>query len=189
MTIGSSQTAALCGKTNRSPGASDSRHTSLARKSARRDVCPRTWREAAAGIVEEIVSACDPTAWDDLLDLRAGLLRGEDWNATLDLFLACRERLEASHYLPFYRLRQLLGSSLQLEIRTDQGGACERSLEDVLRTRHRSLAHVARTFERERFEHDIQIAAAPSAHLNLRVVERAAFRQMTPAHVANVSSH
>ncbi len=31
------------------------------------------------------------------------------------MFLACRERLEAEQYLPFYRLRRLLAESLRLE--------------------------------------------------------------------------
>ena len=45
-----------------------------------------------------------------LLDLREHLLQGDDWEETLDLFLACRERLEAEHYLPFYRLRRLIAN-------------------------------------------------------------------------------
>ena len=55
-----------------------------------------------------------------LLDLRAHLLQGDDWEETLDLFLACRERLEAEHYLPFYRLRRLIANSLKLEAGTSQ---------------------------------------------------------------------
>ena len=54
-----------------------------------------------------------------LLDLREHLLQGDDWEETLDLFLACRERLEAEHYLPFYRLRRLIAKQLELGSRTE----------------------------------------------------------------------
>ena len=80
--------------------------------------CPtarKSWRTDAARIVEELFR-CTPTdSWNMLLDLREHLLGGDDWNETLDLFLSCRERLEAEQYLPFYRLRRLLAESLRLE--------------------------------------------------------------------------
>ncbi len=55
------------------------------------------------------------SAWDDLLDLRGLLNHGNDWPEVLECFLKCRRKLEEDHYLPFYRLRKILASHLQLE--------------------------------------------------------------------------
>jgi hypothetical protein len=126
-----------------------------------------TWREQAARIVEELFPATPSAAWNDLLDLRGELLRGADWNRTLDLFLACRERLEADHYLPFYRLRRLLTASLRLEIGVQ--GTESASLVEVLHRNPRSLADVKRAVRRELFEHALEL---PAAHIPVRVVER-----------------
>lgn len=123
------------------------------------------WRDQAARIVEEMFSVTDTGTWDALLDLRGELLRGRDWNHTLDLFLACRERLEADHYLPFFRLRRLLTASLRLEVGVP--GAC--SLAEALHHRPRSLADLKRTLRRDLFEHSLEIPA----HVPVRVVERA----------------
>jgi hypothetical protein len=127
------------------------------------------WREQAARIVEELFRATPADAWDALLDLRTALLSGSDWNRTLDLFLACRERLEADHYLPFYRLRRLLAASLRLEARVE--GDCPEvaPLVELLRRNPRSLADVKRAVRRELFEHSLDLPA----HVPVRVVERA----------------
>ena len=127
---------------------------------------PSTWREQAARIVEELFQATGTGAWDGLLDLRQELLRATDWNRTLDLFLACRESLEADHYLPFYRLRRLLTASLRLE--TGIEGAEASSLADLLRRNPRSLAEMKRALRRELFEHSLDLPA----HVPVRVVER-----------------
>ncbi len=128
-------------------------------------VSPRkSWRQDAACIVEELFPVTPAACWDMLLDLRQNLLAGTDWNKTLDMFLACRERLEAEQYLPFYRLRRLLAESLHLE-----AGARPTSLKQILLKKHRSLADISRAVTRELFEHDL-IASADTP-LDLRVVE------------------
>ena len=127
----------------------------------------KSWRHDAARIVEELFCCTPAHAWDMLLDLRELLLEGNRWNETLDLFLCCRERLEAEHYLPFYRLRRLLAESLRLEAAGDQSRIL--SLKEVLRRKHRSLADIRRTVKREIFEHDLRDAAGDS--IELRVVE------------------
>jgi len=83
-------------------------------------------------VVEELFRATPETAWDDLLDLRGLLIRGIDWEEVLECFLGCRRKLEEDHYLPFYRLRKILVSHLQLE----HDGA---SLETLLRQRDFSI--------------------------------------------------
>jgi hypothetical protein len=99
--------------------------------------------------------------------LRQHLLNGHDWNETLNLFLLCRERLEAEQYLPFYRLRRLLAESLRLEASCDHSPVV--SLREVLRRKHRSLEDVTRTVRREIFEHDLRDLARDV--IELRVVE------------------
>ena len=103
-----------------------------------------------------------------LLDLREHLMRGDNWEETLDLFLACRERLEAEHYLPFYRLRRLIANSLKLEAGTSQAQVAP--LREILRRKHRSLADIKRTLRREIFEHDLRQGGVD--RIPLRVVER-----------------
>lgn len=127
-----------------------------------------TWRAQAARVVEELFPVTATESWNDLLDLRAGLLRGDDWNAVLDLFLRCRERLEADHYLPFYRLRRLLTASLRLQA-SDNGGAPVRPLADLLRRHPASFADLQRALRREMFEHAPELPA--NARVSLRVVE------------------
>lgn len=126
----------------------------------------KSWRQDAARIVEELFPATPTSEWNGLLDLREHLLTGSDWNHTLDLFLGCREQLEAEHYLPFYRLRRLLADSLCLEA----GQAPVDSLQQVLRRKHRSLEEIKRAVSRELFEHDI--AVKEDHPILLRVVER-----------------
>jgi len=75
----------------------------------------RPWRATAASVVEELFSVSAQSAWDDLLDLRMKLLHESDWAEVLEAFLVCRRSLEEDHYLPFYRLRRILVSHLQLE--------------------------------------------------------------------------
>jgi hypothetical protein len=126
----------------------------------------KSWREDAAKIVEGLFACTSAGAWDILLDLRCRLLEGENWTETLDLFLYCRQRLEAEHYLPFYRLRRLLADSLRLEAGRDQNRVG--SLREVLRSKHRSLDDFKRRVHREIFEHDLQTA---NSSIRLQVVE------------------
>jgi hypothetical protein len=128
----------------------------------------KSWRSDAARIVEDLFGCTPADTWDMLLDLRKHLLEGNDWNEALDLFLACRQRLEAEQYLPFYRLRRLLAESLRLE--AGEGRAHVTPLKEVLRRKHRSFADIKRTVTREIFEHDLREAGID--RIELRVVER-----------------
>lgn len=128
----------------------------------------KSWRSDAARIVEDLFRCTSSDAWDKLLDLRENLLQGNDWEETLDLFLACRERLEAEHYLPFYRLRRLIANSLSLEAGASQAHVAP--LREILRRKHRSLDDIKRTLRREIFEHDLRQAGMD--RIPLRVVER-----------------
>jgi hypothetical protein len=133
-------------------------------------VCPATpksWRHDAVRIVEELFPGAPREDWNLLLDLRSGLLNGGDWDATLDIFLACRERLEEGQYLPFYRLRRLLTESLRLE--AGRGSEHVVPLKQVLMRKHRSLADIKRAVSREVFEHDL--SATDCLPVELRVVE------------------
>jgi hypothetical protein len=126
----------------------------------------KSWRHDAVRIVEELFPGAPREHWDLLLDLRAGLLRGDDWDSTLDIFLACRERLEEEQYLPFYRLRRLLTESLRLE--AGRGNVVP--LRNILMRKHRSLADIKRAVSREVFEHDLDAPAGLAGEL--RIVER-----------------
>ena len=128
----------------------------------------KSWRSDAARIVEDLFRCTRTESWNLLLDLRGHLLEGDDWDETLDLFLACRQKLEAEHYLPFYRLRRLLADSLRLETGGSQAHVAP--LREVLRRKHRSLADMKRTVTREIFEHDLGEAGLD--RIQLRVVER-----------------
>ena len=128
----------------------------------------KSWRTDAARIVEDLFRCTRPDAWDMLLDLREHLLQGDNWEETLDLFLACRQRLEAEHYLPIYRLRRLIANSLRLEAGTSQTHVVP--LREILRRKHRSLDDVKRTLRREIFEHDLRHAGLD--RIPVRVVER-----------------
>jgi hypothetical protein len=127
----------------------------------------KSWRHDAVRIVEELFPGAPSEHWNMLLDLREGLLQGADWNSTLDIFLSCREELEADQYLPFYRLRRLLTESLRLE--AGPGKEHVTPLKQVLMRKHRSLAEIKRAVSREVFEHDL--SAAAGSPLDLRVVE------------------
>lgn len=127
------------------------------------------WRAQAARVVEELFPATSTAAWNDLLDLREHFLHGRDWNAALDLFLRCRERLEADHYLPFYRLRRLLTASLRLEA-GEEAAAPMRPLSELLNRHPASLADLKRAVRREIFEHSPEVPR--NARVPLRVVER-----------------
>jgi len=128
----------------------------------------KSWRDDAVRIVEELFLGTPPESWDLLLDLRAGLQQGTDWNRVLDVFLSCREALEAAHYLPFYRLRRLLAESLKLEAGVRRGEPEVAPLTQILRRKHRSLADIRRAVSRELFEH----GADADEPVLLRVVER-----------------
>jgi hypothetical protein len=128
----------------------------------------KSWRHDAARIVEDLFRCTPADAWDLLLDLRRHLLEGDDWDEALDLFLCCRERLEAEQYLPFYRLRRLLAESLRLEAGRNQAHVAP--LREVLRRKHRSLTDMKRTVKREIFEHDLREVGID--RIQLRVVEK-----------------
>jgi hypothetical protein len=128
----------------------------------------KSWRTDATRIIEDLFHCTPSEAWDMLLDLREHLLQGDDWEETLDLFLACRERLEAEHYLPFYRLRRLIANSLSLEAGTSQAHVAP--LREILRRKHRSLDDIKRRLRREIFEHDLRQSGID--RIPLRVVER-----------------
>ncbi|PTX95221.1 hypothetical protein DB345_13120 [Spartobacteria bacterium LR76] len=125
----------------------------------------KTWRHDAAGIVEELFRTTSPEYWDMLIDLRQELLHGRNWNTTFDLFLKCRLALETQHYLPFYRLRNLLAGSLRLEAHGEDIG-----LARILRRKHRSLADIRRHITRDLFEHEL--VESLDHPLKLEVVER-----------------
>jgi hypothetical protein len=72
------------------------------------------WRRRAALLVEELFPATLSHHWDLLLDLRAALLSGANWEETIQIFQQARTLLETDHYLPFFRLRRLLNSHLKL---------------------------------------------------------------------------
>lgn len=127
----------------------------------------KSWRHDAVRIVEELFPGAPCEHWNMLLDLREGLLRGGDWDSTLDIFLSCREELEADQYLPFFRLRRLLTESLRLE--AGLGGEHVAPLKQVLMRKHRSLADIKRAVSREVFEHDL--SAKAGSPVDLRVVE------------------
>ncbi len=111
---------------------------------------PRGWRTEAARIVEELFSQTPSSQWDLLLELRSGLLTGQNWEKVLECFLHCRLLMEMDHYLPFYRLRKLLTNGLKLE-----AGRLNRPnlLDQLLRRKHRSLDTIRRALHREHFEH------------------------------------
>jgi hypothetical protein len=130
-----------------------------------------SWRSDAARIVESLFPAAPSETWNLLLDLREGLLRGGRWDRTLDVFLACRDRLEADQYLPFFRLRRLLSASLKLEADLGTIPVEVAALADVLRAPHRSFASIRKAVGRELFEHALH--SGPPSSIPLRVVERA----------------
>ncbi len=111
-----------------------------------------TWRQDALAIIERLFAETAPARWDDLLDLRGAILSGADWTRTLDLFQLCRDRLEADHYLPFYRLRRLLATSLRLEIILADG---RRHPVSAHYLRHNSLRTFRAALRRDAFEHDL----------------------------------
>jgi hypothetical protein len=126
-----------------------------------------SWRGQAAAIVQELFAVTSPEAWDLLLDLRRHLLGSVDCGEILDAFLACRERLEADHYLPFYRMRRLLAASLRLEFGIEGAGGKVRPLRELLQGGHRSMAEIRRAVRRDAFEHMLE---APES---VRLVELA----------------
>ena len=147
-------------------------HTSNSKKTPSlpcRSKCKR-WRHDAAHIVEELFRVTGTEHWNALLDLRERLLSGSDWEATLNCFLHCRELMESDHYLPFYRLRKLICSSLKLEIDEKNPEFPIACLAKALRKRHRSLADIRRAVSRELYEHDLGVETP--GDVRLRLVER-----------------
>lgn len=135
--------------------------------------CPlrsKGWRQDAAHVVEELFRSTNPDHWNLLLELREQLLLGNDWEMILNRFLGCREVLEADHYLPFYRLRKLISSSLRLEINEKHPDVSYSCLARALRKRHRSLSDIRRAVSRELYEHNLELATP--ADVRVRLVER-----------------
>ncbi len=130
----------------------------------------RGWRQDAAHIVEELFRATNPEHWNLLLDLREQLILGNDWELTLNCFLGCRELLEADHYLPFYRLRKLISSSLKLQVDEEKPNVSHSCLARALRKRHRSLSDIRRAVSRELYEQDLGLATP--GEIRVRLVER-----------------
>jgi hypothetical protein len=112
------------------------------------EISKKHWKNDAARIVEELFPVTDREYWDDLLELRSLLLTGENWGRALDVFLECRYRMEADHYLPFYRLRTLLAGALRLEAGKNSVG----SLQEFLKVKHGSLESLRRSIWRDLFE-------------------------------------
>lgn len=127
-----------------------------------------SWRGQAVAIVEDLFGSAPVEAWDLLLDLRAKLVSGDDWAGVLDLFLAARLRLENDQYLPFYRLRRLLATSLRLECAAGESG----ELESILRRKHRSLEGIHRELRRHWFEHGLDRWEEGAS--DIRIVEQGA---------------
>jgi len=125
------------------------------------------WREQAASIVEELFALFSEEHWNDLLDLRQGLLEGQNWESVLDHFLLCRRKLEIEAYLPFYRLRNLLAASLTLEGAVEWEGLPSAPLEILFRRRHRSVQDWKRQLEREWFELSADLCQAPETPFSL----------------------
>lgn len=129
-----------------------------------------SWRGDALAIIDALFPVISPSVWDDLLDLRQTLLAGKDWDRVLDLFLVCRKQLELDHYLPFFRLRRLLSSSLRLEAGVNSFTAADPDLALLLARQPRSLDDITRSLRRELFEHDLDLDNFHA--LQLTVVER-----------------
>lgn len=130
----------------------------------------RSWRDDALAIIDALFPVTTPSVWDDLLELRQTLVAGQDWDRVLDLFLVCRKQLELDHYLPFFRLRRLLSSSLRLEAGVNSFTAADPDLALLLARQPRSLDEITRSLRRELFEHELDLDDLNG--LQLTVVER-----------------
>jgi hypothetical protein len=128
------------------------------------------WKFDAIQIIDALFPVCPTEAWDDLLDLRVAMIEGVRWDRVLNLFLVCRERLELDHYLPFFRLRRLLATSLQLEAGSSPELSSNPDLALMLARQPRSLADIKRSIRREWFEHDLDLDDPKL--VKVRVVER-----------------
>lgn len=132
----------------------------------------RSWRSQAASVIEELFTRTAPAHWDVLLDLRSAILRGDDWESALDLFLRCKARMENDNYLPFYRLRRLLAASLRFESSGLHGMQEDAvSLARVLRQPYRTLAEARAALVRSSAVPDGPGAIQRSSALSLQVRE------------------
>ncbi|MGF1655379.1 MAG: hypothetical protein ACFCU3_00205 [Verrucomicrobiales bacterium] len=116
------------------------------------------WRAEATKIVEQLMTQCDSEHYDLLLELRGLLNKGRDWNTFISVFLMARHRMEAKHYLLFYRLRRLVVASLKLEVKTGRplpGGIFR--LEALLLPNPRDLKDLSSQLSREMFEHHLDL--------------------------------
>ncbi len=110
------------------------------------------WRIQAAAIVEEILPHAKSTQVDILLDLRSMLLDEVTWENLLDTFLQARAVVEDDHYMPFFRLRQLLEYSLRLEMAIQPDTPHSDMIRDMLRRKFPTLASYRRELKRLEFE-------------------------------------
>jgi len=128
------------------------------------------WKSDAIQIIDALFPVSPTENWNDLLDLRVAMVEGVRWDRVLNLFLVCRERLELDHYLPFFRLRRLLATSLQLEAGSSPELSSNPDLALMLARQPRSLADIKRSIRREWFEHDLELGDPKL--VKVRVVER-----------------
>jgi hypothetical protein len=131
--------------------------------------CP-SWKHDAIRIVEDLFPVTPEATWNDLLDLRGALLEAKEWDRVLNLFLACREKLELDHYLPFFRLRRLLSTSLRLQAGSPTSTPRDPDLAALLVRQPKSLADIKREIRRDWFEHDLDLSDPRSVRVT--VVER-----------------
>lgn len=129
-----------------------------------------SWRSDAVRIIDELFPVTMTTTWNDLLDLRSALIEAKNWNRVLNLFLTCREKLELDHYLPFFRLRRLLSTSLKLQAGSPTSLPRDPDLAAILVRQPRSLADIKRSIRRDWFEHDLDLSDPRSVRVT--VVER-----------------
>lgn len=102
--------------------------------------------------MEEILPHAKSTQVDILLDLRSMLLDEVTWENLLDTFLQARAVVEDDHYMPFFRLRQLLEYSLRLEMAIQPDTPHSDMIRDMLRRKFPTLASYRRELKRLEFE-------------------------------------
>jgi hypothetical protein len=130
------------------------------------------WRIQAAQIVADLFPVTSTEVWNQLLDFRSELLRGEKLEELLNLFLESRHLLEADHYLPFYRLRRLLESSLRLDATFGQAEPTTKlvPLRPLLWETCRTLEEIRKSIHRHHFEHDLSFSSREPLHLEVKEV-------------------
>ena len=130
------------------------------------------WRIQAAQIVADLFPVTSTEVWNQLLDFRSELLHGKELEKLLNLFLECRHQLEADHYLPFYRLRRLLESSLRLDATFGQIEPVTKlvPLRPLLWEACRTLEEIRKSLHRHHFEHELSFSSREPLHLVVKEV-------------------